>query len=182
MAHKIEVVELQTELRSIERLINDLLQRQAALCSRLESLERVDNEWPFASDVAAASTVVHCLSSSPSWSTVVKGKRKVSLPLFDSFGANDIALSNLFSPLAKLPAEPVSPPPARRAARVRKRSSSTGVTSPSDSPSSSSAPPGCKRPRFSCNQPQNCSHVGSVLLSLITTTCCFCSLRAPSTS
>ena len=99
MALTAEVADLQTELRSIERLIDDLLQRQALLSSRLKSLEHRDSEWPPLPDAATTSSDAPGPSSTPSWSCVAKGNRKVGLPLYDSFIANDISLSNFFPPL-----------------------------------------------------------------------------------
>ena len=158
MAPTAEVADLQTELRSIGRLIDDLLQRQALLSSRLKSLEHRDSEWPPLPEAVTTSSDAPGPSSTPSWSCVAKGNRKVGLPLYDSFSANDISLSNFFSPLSRLPTGPSassSSPPARRAPRVRKRPSPSGVSSPEDSSLSSSAPPESKRARFLPHRPQN---------------------------
>ncbi|XP_078016963.1 uncharacterized protein LOC144458394 [Epinephelus lanceolatus] len=93
-------------------------------------------------------------SSTTSWSSVVRRRKKLSLPLFDP---PSIPLTNFFSPLASFPPELVSPLSARSAAQVRKRSSPITLpldspSSPADSPSSPLAPLGCKRPRLSQSQ------------------------------
>ncbi|KAJ8381305.1 hypothetical protein SKAU_G00020830 [Synaphobranchus kaupii] len=53
-----EIAELKTELRSIEQLIEDLLQWQSVLCSRLSCLEPADSQRPLASYAAVATTDV----------------------------------------------------------------------------------------------------------------------------
>ena len=53
MAPLVEVAELKGELRFIEWLIEDLLQRQTELCSQLTSLESAGSQWPLASPAAA---------------------------------------------------------------------------------------------------------------------------------
>lgn len=113
---------------------------------------RVSNlQIALVSDAAAAPADVHCLTSpgSPSWQSVVKSRKRLSLPLYDLFGIGRdvIPLSN-FSPLAEIPPEPVLspiPPPAGTAELVhpaiRKRSARPSFTSSLASLSPSSAPP-----------------------------------------
>ncbi len=105
MAPTAENMEQKTELQSIERLIEDLLQQQSVLCFRLASLEPVDTQRSLVLDAEAASADVPGLNSTPLWSAIVKGTKKLSLPLYDSFGIsfNDITLSNFFSPCRSLP-------------------------------------------------------------------------------
>ncbi|KAL7396223.1 hypothetical protein ABVT39_002473 [Epinephelus coioides] len=156
MAPAAEIVELKSELRSLEQLIDDLLQRQSVLCSRLARLEPEANLQPLAPAPTVAATKVPGPSSTSSWSFVVRGTKKFSLPLFASpdIGSEDsIPLTNLFSPLASLPL--VSPP----AARVRKRSSPNDTQSAASLSLSSSSPlqpppPVSKRPRLSPPQPR----------------------------
>ncbi|CAL8318193.1 unnamed protein product [Merluccius merluccius] len=125
------------------------LDMQSALCSRLATLEFPDtlrSSTPAAAAAAAvAATVVAAApalapddvpgsTSTPSWSRVVKGQKKFSLPLYDTFGPgeNDVTLANFFSPLANLPSKPVSPSSVRSVARTRKRSLPLSGSSPSD--------------------------------------------------
>ncbi|KAL7404434.1 hypothetical protein ABVT39_014751 [Epinephelus coioides] len=143
-----EVTGMRAKLRSIERLIEDLLQRQSELCSRLSYLEPAGNQRTLVADAAAK--VPGLLSSLPSWSSVVKGNRRLSLPLYDpsgTGGGDDIPLTNFFSSLAELSSESVLspiPPLERRVDRVgpanRKRSIAKNPTSPTDLLSPPSAP------------------------------------------
>lgn len=154
-----ETVELKSELRSIERLIEELLQRQSDLCSRLARLEpSVDlTPWtaaPSAAPPSAAPPDVPGQSSPqppPIWTSVVKGTNRLFFPLYDPPDV-DIPLSNFFSPLAEpeLP-DHSSPQPAGRKtvsqSAARKRRAPVPSTSPRGSPSPT-APDG-KRPRWS---------------------------------
>ncbi|KAL7406534.1 hypothetical protein ABVT39_021764 [Epinephelus coioides] len=150
-----EVTEMRAELRSIEQLIEDLLQQQSKLCSRLPYLKPAGNQRTLAADAAAgAAEVPGSPSSCPSCSSVVKGNRRLSLPLYDpsgTGGGDDIPFTN--SPLAELSSESVLspvPPLERRVDRVglanRKHSIAKNPTSPMDSLSPPSAP---KWPRLS---------------------------------
>lgn len=106
MAPAAEIAELKGELRSIERLIEDLLQQQMELCSWLACLESADSEQPLAA-AATAPTGASGLAS-PSWSSVANGRKRLSLPLYDPLNIgsdDDISLRHFFSPLAGLPSE-----------------------------------------------------------------------------
>ena len=139
------ISEIRSELASIEQLISALLQRQDDLCSRLSSLEYTET-----TSLPAGVT----LSDDPSpgcstWASVVKGKNRRSLPLYDSQDdATDLELSNFFAPLADVP---TSPSPlmnggcaewSRKASVASKRRRSS-----SSSPSTSAVSPSDKRPR-----------------------------------
>ncbi len=146
MAPSAEIVETKTELQSIEQL---------------------DTQLHLALDTATATAHVLGLSSTPSWSFVVKGTQKLSLPLYDPFGSggNDIPLSNFFSLLAKLLSEPVCP--LLHVEQLRSESAPLPPASPHTSSLSSSfsAPPGCKRLSLSLLQPPNWSYTLSAPLS-----------------
>ncbi|KAL7383709.1 hypothetical protein ABVT39_016286 [Epinephelus coioides] len=123
MAPTTEFTDLKTELQSIEHLINQLLQQQSVLCSRLATFKAPPDTQRSpapAAVVAAVPVDVPGSTSTPSWACVIKGRKKRSLLLYDPFGpgVNDVTLANFFSPLAKLHSEPVSPPPARSAAQT----------------------------------------------------------------
>lgn len=147
----VETVELKSELRSIERLIEELLQRQSDLCSRLARLEPLVDQTPWTAAPSAVPPDVPGPSSPlpPTWTSIVQGTNRLSFPLYDPPDV-DIPLSNFFSPLAELPDH--SPPqPADRLtvsqSAARKRRAPVPSTSPSGSPSPT-APDG-KRPRRS---------------------------------
>lgn len=156
MAPTTEFTDLKPELQSIERLINELIQRQSMLCSQLAMLESPDTQRSPAREAiaAAAPDNVPSSTSTPSWACVVKGRKKQSLPFYDPFspGVNDVTLANFFSPLAKFHSEPVSPVPACSAARTQKRSVPSSASSLSGSASPLLASLGCKRPRLSSLQ------------------------------
>ena len=90
---------LKSELRSIETLLDDVLQRQSLLLARVEALQQ---------DVPRSANAVHRTSDTPlpPWSSVAKKGRRVSLPLFspgmDKCDDDPIPLSNSFTPLEKL--------------------------------------------------------------------------------
>lgn len=100
MAPTTEFTDLKPELQSIERLINELLQRQSMLCSQLAMLESPDTQRSPAREAiaAAAPDNVPSSTSTPSWACVVKGRKKQSLPFYDPFspGVNDV--TQTFSP------------------------------------------------------------------------------------
>ncbi|KAL7381999.1 hypothetical protein ABVT39_014738 [Epinephelus coioides] len=130
------IAELKSELQSIEQLIQDLLQRQSVLVSRLACLESVDNQRPLAPDPTA-------ITSDGPGLLLLRTLKKYLFPSVTHLtSATMIFLFQTFSPPWRFPLGLSPPPHARSAAQVRKRSSPVRVTSPSDSPSSSSAPPG----------------------------------------
>ena len=96
------ISEIRSELASIEQLIS-ILQRQADFCSRLSSLQYTE---PTSLPVGAT----HSVNPSPgcsTWASVVKGKNRHSLPLYDSQDdSTDLELSNPFAPLADVPTSP----------------------------------------------------------------------------
>lgn len=96
----------ENELRSIERLIKDLLQWQT---EQLTCLESTRCQRPLASDAAAAPDVPGLTSPCPpTWVSVVNGHKKLSLPLYNPFGTcAKTSHSNFLSPLAELSPEPV---------------------------------------------------------------------------
>lgn len=102
-----EVAGLRRELRSIERLIEDLLQQQRELCLWLTCLKPAGSQRALALNAVAAPADVPCLTSpgSQSWASVVKVRKRLSLPLYhpSSIGGDFIPVSNFFSPLAELP-------------------------------------------------------------------------------
>ncbi|KAL7398411.1 hypothetical protein ABVT39_009423 [Epinephelus coioides] len=91
---------LRSELRSIEGLLDDVLQRQSLLLTRMEALQRGASISTNAA-VPGTSAV-----PSPSWATVARKSGRVSLPLFtpgsDDNDEDSIPLSNFFAPLEKL--------------------------------------------------------------------------------
>ncbi|KAL7381650.1 hypothetical protein ABVT39_008840 [Epinephelus coioides] len=152
MTPSAEIADLKSELQSIERHIDELLQRQTKLYVRLMYLEPVDGQQLRTSDTAPASADVPRLASprSPSWVFVVKDPKRLSLPPYDLVSGDDFPLSNFFSPLAE-PIPSPSPPvcgASRPWSMVRKRSSPTSFTLSSGSLSPLSAPIRCKRPRL----------------------------------
>lgn len=88
---------------------------------------------------------------SPSWASVVKGRKIFFFPLYDSsgIGGDDIPLTNFFSPLTELPQEPVLSPIISSTAHgpiyvrptIRKCPTLNSLCSLSLTP----GPPGCKR-------------------------------------
>lgn len=97
MVTSLFISEIKGKSSSIERLISDLLQRQTDLSSRLALLERTE------STSQPENTVDPCPGCS-SCASFVKGKKRRSLPLYDSQDdATDLELSNFFAPLAALP-------------------------------------------------------------------------------
>ncbi len=91
---------------------------------------------------------------SPSLASVVKGRKRFSLPLYDSsgIGGDDIPLTNFLSPLTELPQEPVLSPfsstvhgPIYVRPTIRKRPTLNSSGSLSPTP----GPPRCKHPRLS---------------------------------
>lgn len=138
MASAVEIVELKSELRTIEELLNDLRRRKMALSTKLAHLEPAVTAHDPSQQQAA-------LNSTPSYASAVKNV-KMTLPLYESFepsyGETSLALCNSFAVLATLPDSP-PPPSVRNTSRVRKRASSPA--------SSLSSPPSLlhKRPRLS---------------------------------
>ena len=146
MVSAIEVVQLQSELRTIEELMRDLCERKRVLSSKLACLEQTPDVPAIAmeSDLKAASLeAAH--SSTPTWAEKVK-QSKFVIPSFDPSvtGLDDssLALSNFFAPLAALTDTMATPPSART--RIRKRRASAMPPA-----SSTSADRGRKRPRLS---------------------------------
>lgn len=96
-----EFSSLRSEFRSIEALLEDAVLRQSLLLSRLETLQR---EIPLGSNISTPydsnSLTAH---TSSTWSSVVKKRNRLSLPLFapedDDFS---IPVSNFFAPLQAL--------------------------------------------------------------------------------
>ncbi|CAM4548568.1 unnamed protein product [Leuciscus chuanchicus] len=96
-----EFSSLRSEFRSIEALLEDAVLRQSLLLSRLETLQR---ESPLGSNISTPydsnSLTAH---TSSTWSSVVKKRNRLSLPLFapedDDFS---IPVSNFFAPLQTL--------------------------------------------------------------------------------
>lgn len=88
MALSVEVGQLKIKLRSIEQLIEDLLQHKMELFSQLAYLEPVSSQRPSASETAGTPADVPGLTSPfpPSWVSVVKGHKRLSLPLYDPSG------------------------------------------------------------------------------------------------
>ncbi|KAL7391573.1 hypothetical protein ABVT39_011287 [Epinephelus coioides] len=68
------ILELKSELQSIEQLIQDLLQRQSVLVSQLACLEPVDNQRPLAPDPTAVTSDGPGLNSTP-WSSCGPGPK-----------------------------------------------------------------------------------------------------------
>ncbi|KAJ8398146.1 hypothetical protein AAFF_G00429900 [Aldrovandia affinis] len=116
----IELSEIRSDLLSIEELIEALLHRQAQLTSRLwlASPEPVVNRIPFTMEPPSVGTdSADPPNTSPTWAVVVRGKRRVSIPLFpDPLEDEDtLPLSNFFDPLAELEVGvPPSPRPFQR--------------------------------------------------------------------
>lgn len=80
MGPEMDIVELRSELRTIEELTNDLRQRKMALCTRIARLEPADTvNDAFSTPPPAA------LNSTPFPVPAVKGA-KMTLPLYESFG------------------------------------------------------------------------------------------------
>lgn len=117
MAPTTDFTVLKGELRSIERLIEELLQRQSELCSRLAILE-APGAWRSSAAAAAAAAPgdVPAMSADPGapsasgplsspWMSVDRPRMRVSLPLYASDAEDDdglVPLSNFFAPLAEL--------------------------------------------------------------------------------
>lgn len=93
-----DVAELRRELQSIDRCVEGLLQRQSELLSQIACLEAPStNLNPLQEDAAGSST----------WATVVRNKRRISLPLFpdpldDDDHDDPLMLQNRFHPLRGL--------------------------------------------------------------------------------
>ena len=71
---------LRSELHSIKSLLDDVLQRQALLLSQVDALLQgapCSSECPPAADIPGASE-----PHSPSWASIVRKGKRVSLPLF----------------------------------------------------------------------------------------------------
>ena len=165
MAPSDEVSSLQCELRSIERLIEELLQRQTELSSRLSSLEP-GASGPLAADAVAGPS--HAVMSSPglsSWTSIVQGRKKhnkkISLPLYEPpsiIDTSTITLKNFFSPLTDISYEtapsPITPPARRTviAKRPTNRKRPAPATSSNGALSPSAAPAEGKRARLSLLQ------------------------------
>ena len=147
-----EMVELKCELRSLQRLIEELLQRQSDLRSRLARLEpSVDLPPGIAASPAAPPDIPGPSSrQSPTWTPIMRGAKRLSLPFYDTFDV-DIPLSNFFSPLAEpvLPA-PAPPQPAHSAITDQPASRKRHASATSTSSSGFSSPPAPvgKRPRL----------------------------------
>ena len=65
--------------RSIKSLLDDVLQRQALLLSRVDALQQgasCSSECPSAADISGPSE-----HHSPSWASIVRKGKRVSLPL-----------------------------------------------------------------------------------------------------
>lgn len=134
--------------KSFEELINELLQQQTQLNVRLAALELPCHSAPCSVESAH-------LDESPNnrWSDIVKGKRAMSLPLFDPRTDKDyLPLSNFFAPLAELTD---SPAPGSRATTVSDRRTATPLlarkrSAPATSSTCSRSPsPAGKHPRLS---------------------------------
>ncbi|KAJ8371736.1 hypothetical protein AAFF_G00302830 [Aldrovandia affinis] len=112
-----ELSEIRSELLSIEKLIEEHLHRQAQLISWLclAGPEPVDNRIPFTMERPSVGTVsADPPNTSPTWAPVVRGKRRVSIPLFPDPREDEdtLPLSNLFNPLEEL--EVGAPPSPQR--------------------------------------------------------------------
>lgn len=131
-----ELASLKSETHSIESLLDDVLQRQSLLLSRLDLLQLPtprSTESPANSDTPGPSTVHHS-----SWTSVVKKGRRISLPLFSPDEDTDsVPVSNFFAPLEKLielaatdtPTVPEQPVPVgSKAGRKRRQSPITPVS------------------------------------------------------
>lgn len=141
------------ELKSIEPLIVELLQQQSDLCSRLAHLEpQVDQPpWTPISSTTPPDVPGPSSPQSPTWALIVKGTKRLSLPVYDPPDA-DIPLSNFFSLLA----EPDTPDSAPRhlahrtvLAQPALRKHHAPFTSTSSSGSPSPMAPSGKRPCLS---------------------------------
>eukprot|EP00064_Thunnus_orientalis_P006326 superscaffoldBa00000654_g6342 len=99
------ISEIKGELVSIEQLISVLLQRQTDLGSRPASLE-----LPVSTSLTLKVNRHDTVDPSPgcsTWASVVKGKKRLSLPLYDSQDdSTELELCNFFTPLAALPQSP----------------------------------------------------------------------------
>ncbi|KAL7370800.1 hypothetical protein ABVT39_011482 [Epinephelus coioides] len=82
MAPSTKAAALKNELRSIEQLIEDLLQQQTVLSSQLASLKPAGSQLPRVS--TAMTAAVSGPGSSATWALVVKGRKRLSLPLSHS--------------------------------------------------------------------------------------------------
>ena len=94
---ELELSGLRSELHSIESLLDDVLQRQSLLLSRLDQLQR------------GASSNGESPTPGPSsglplpWVDVVRKRRRISLPLFSPEDVDDpLPTSNFFTPLSEL--------------------------------------------------------------------------------
>ncbi|KAK0143437.1 Neurogenic locus notch 1 [Merluccius polli] len=104
-----EALELEVELRSIEKLIEELLQQKTALYTRLASVASGESLQSMAAAAAIPAEADPVNGASPgasSWATVVrrkKGKKgNPALPLFDP-GISDIMNGTIFAPSAFFP-------------------------------------------------------------------------------
>lgn len=153
MASSSDVALIRSELRSIEQLVVELLERQTELSSRLACLE-----------LSGAAPSPGCST----WTAVVRGKngggkRKLSLPLFDP--SDFPQHSNQFSPLAECLEDFVSPsssvPGACQASVLSEGvHSASGVASLADFPVLSLAASKANKPSKAFTttlQPERCS-------------------------
>ncbi len=105
MVTSLFISEIKGELVSIEQLISVLLQWQTDLGSRLAS-----PELPESTSLPVKVNRPDTVDPSPgcsTWASVVKGKKRLSLPLYDSQDdSTDLELCNFFTPLAALPQSP----------------------------------------------------------------------------
>ena len=172
------VEDLEGELRSIEKLIEDLLARKAAVHSCLANavpggVLQSSSSAAATAQPAPAAEPVPAAGRPPTprpWATVAKKslrrrKRTTSMPLFDASLDTSFPLSNFFAPLSGLQSTPSPSSSAARAAprrnsatpasqqrlAGRKRPASPPLSTGSQSPSSS-APRSEKRPCLSVSQ------------------------------
>lgn len=146
-------MDIKSELRAIDQLINDLLDQKTALAAKLALLE------------PPLDAALDPPQSSTPWVPVVNGKKKLSLPLFDSSypGPGETPLSNFFSPLALLesPSAPISAVgTAHVKPRRRKRISPNSDTAQTPSPARKRAresllPPAIPPTPFGMRSPVN---------------------------
>ena len=93
---------LRSELYSIESLLDDVLQRQALLLSQFDALHQgasCSSECPPAADIQGPSE-----HHSPSWASIFRKRKRVSLPLFtpEDDDLDPLPLHNFFTPLERL--------------------------------------------------------------------------------
>ncbi|XP_073345435.1 uncharacterized protein [Pagrus major] len=145
----VELSILRSELHSIESLLDDVLQRQALLLSRVDALQQ---GAPCSSECLPAEDVPGPFEPhSPSWASVVRKGKRVSLPLFtpEDDDLDPVPLHNFFTPLERLTELAATcsqlPPghqvPVRSLNRKRRTPPTSPLTSQSKRPRRSSPPP-----------------------------------------